>query len=82
MHKYRVARELCDEMTRRFPEQRPNCEKILADRNSWAINDNEFDALTELRRVPDFNFIEHSIVYTFITAGLRHYKFSSLCSIS
>jgi hypothetical protein len=81
MHKYRVARDLCDEMTRRFPEQRPNCEKILADQNSWALNHNEFDVLTELREVPDFNLIEHSIVYTFITAGLRYYKFPRLCSI-
>jgi hypothetical protein len=82
MCKYREARDLCDKMTRRFPEHRLNCEEILAQKNLWALNDNEFDPLTELRNVPNFNRIEHTLVYTFITAGLLWYKLFKMCLIS
>jgi hypothetical protein len=82
MRKYREARDICDKMTRRFPERRLNCEQILALRNSWALNYNEFDVSTELRKVPNLNLIQDSIVYTFITAGLLCYKFLRMCLIS
>jgi hypothetical protein len=59
MCKYREARDLCDQMTRRFPEHRLNCEEILAQKNLWALSDNEFDPVTVLRNVPNFNLIEH-----------------------
>jgi hypothetical protein len=82
MRKYREARDLCDKMTRRFPERRLNCEQILARTDSWALNRNEFDASTELKRVPNLNLIQNSIVYTFLTAGLLCYNFLRICLIS
>ncbi len=82
MCKYREARDLCDKMTRRFPEHRLDCEVILTQKNLWALNDNEFDPLKVLRNVPNFNRIEHTLVYTFITADLHWYKLFRMCLIT
>jgi Ribonuclease G/E len=41
--KYYVALDLQPEMCSYLPEKRPNCEKILEDKNKWALNEEEFE---------------------------------------
>jgi hypothetical protein len=38
-NKYYESLELCNEMTSRFPLKRPDSEKILERKNSWALNE-------------------------------------------
>ncbi len=48
--KYKESLELCNEMTQRFPHKRPNCEEILERKNTWALNEEEFEIDDELRQ--------------------------------
>jgi serine/threonine protein kinase len=85
MHKYRAARDLCDKMAKRFPNDRPSCHEILAHKHSWALNDEEFDASKELKNVSknNFNFIKDSIIYAFIIGQMIWYNriIFRLCTI-
>ncbi len=37
-------------MTARLPHKRPDCEDILDRKNSWALNENEFEINDELKK--------------------------------
>ncbi len=41
--KYKVSLELCNEMTARLLNKRPDCEKILEKKNSWALSKEELE---------------------------------------
>ncbi len=64
MSKYRNAALLCDRMTHKKIDKRPNCEKILNDKNLWALAHNEFDCEKELRNNFDNNLYTYSILKT------------------
>jgi hypothetical protein len=44
MSKYQNASDLCERMTRRRYSERPYCEKILSDRQEWALNEEEIES--------------------------------------
>ncbi len=49
-NKYNESLKLCNEMTARLPHKRPDCEDILDRKNSWALNENEFEINDELKK--------------------------------
>ncbi len=38
-------------MTSNLPHKRPNCEEILERKNSWALNEEEFEINDELEKI-------------------------------
>jgi hypothetical protein len=49
--KYKASLELCNEMTARLLNKRPNCEEILDKKNSWALNKEELEISDELEDI-------------------------------
>jgi hypothetical protein len=49
--KYKECIELCNEMTQRFSDKRPDCEEILKRKNSWALNEEELEINDELEDI-------------------------------
>jgi hypothetical protein len=43
MQKYREGHEIYNKMTAELPDERPNCEEILRQINSWSLAEEEFD---------------------------------------
>ncbi len=49
--KYKASLELCNEMTARLLNKRPDCEKILEKKNSWALNKDELEISDQLENM-------------------------------
>jgi hypothetical protein len=47
--KYRELIKLGSKMWEDSPEARPNCGEILKDKHLWALSENEFDFIEEMR---------------------------------
>jgi hypothetical protein len=65
--KYKESIQLISKMTRRLPNERPNCEQILNVKHFWALHENEFEFENESRnilnsRTENDNFSVYSIL--------------------
>jgi hypothetical protein len=65
--KYKKAQKMCNQMAQYCPKLRPNCEQILEIKNSWALNENEFEInkLLSVALSPEKgneNFITYNII--------------------
>ncbi len=49
--KYKASLELCNEMTARLLNKRPNCEEILERKNWWALNKEALEINDELQNI-------------------------------
>ncbi len=70
--KYNECFKLCKEMTSRASDERPDCEEILKRKNSWALNDEEFEINDELKK--DLNpklDDENQIVFSLLKSKLN-----------
>ncbi len=56
-------------MTATLPNQRPDCEKILEKKNSWALNEEEFEINGELKKELDD---ENKIVFSILKSKLKN----------
>jgi Zyg-11 family protein len=69
--KYQRAFNMCKQMLLDIPDQRPDCEEILNEKQFWALSENELDIKTKLRAVLDSNTTnENSFIYSFIESKL------------
>ncbi len=70
--KYKESLELCNEMTARFPQKRPDCEDILNRKNSWVLNGEEFEINDELKKelIPKI-VDENQIVFSILKSKLN-----------
>jgi hypothetical protein len=56
-------------MTAKLPNKRPDCEKILEKKNSWALNEEEFEINGELKKELDD---ENKIVFSILKSKLKN----------
>ncbi len=71
--KFKVSLELCNEMTARLPNKRPDCEKILEKKNSWALIEEEFEINNELKKelILKLNN-ENEIIFSVLKSKLKN----------
>ncbi len=71
-NKYIAALDLHDDILRRFPGRRPNCEEILGRKISWALNEDEFEINDKLKKELILKLDdENQIVFTILKSKLN-----------
>ncbi len=69
--KYKESFELCNEMAARLPQKRPDCDDILEKKNSWALNEREFEINDELEKIIDSKESENELtIYLFLRSKM------------
>lgn len=74
MSKYQSACDLCFKMMDDIPENRPNCNEMLDDRNEWSLNELDFDFYRELEILSESYNFQNSYLISLIKSRLTDKK--------
>jgi hypothetical protein len=73
--KYDKSMQLISKMTRRLPNERPNCEKILALKDLWALHENEFEFRNESESILNSRTGSQNFsIYSILELKLKQYS--------
>jgi hypothetical protein len=70
--KYKAAIDLHENMLKRKPERRQNCEEILKKKDLWALKEEEFEINDELKKIIDLKVRENELtVYSMLRSKIK-----------